>query len=61
MISAIFDILSIIIACGYVYEVRNNAVLKFKISYYEQKLKNRGVDISHVESIKTLKEVVEAE
>ncbi len=55
--SAMFDVLSIIIACGYVYEVRNNSILKFKISYYEQKLKNRNVDISHIESIKTLKEV----
>ena len=59
--NAIFDILTIIIACGYVYEVRNNAVLKFKISYYEQKLKNRDVDISHVESISSLKEVINHE
>ncbi len=29
----------------------------FKIAYYEQKLKNRGVDISHIENI-TLKEVI---
>ena len=28
----------------------------FKISYYEQKLKNRDVDISHIENI-TLKDI----
>mgnify|MGYP001574095769 CR=1 FL=1 len=31
--------------------LRKLAINKFKISYYEQKLKNRNVDISNVEDI----------
>ncbi len=31
--------------------MRDNAVNTYKIAYYEQKLKNRDVDISHIENI----------
>ena len=37
--------------------MRDDAVQMYKIGYYEEKLKNRGVDISHVENI-TLKEIL---
>ena len=36
--------------------LRVGVVNTFKISYYEQKLKNRDVDISHIENI-TLKDI----
>jgi len=37
--------------------LRDGMIKSFKISYYEQKLKNRGVDISSVENI-TLIEIL---
>lgn len=36
--------------------LRAGMISTFKINYYEQKLKNRDVDISHIENI-TLKEI----
>lgn len=32
-------------------EIRLRAIASYKIGYYETKLKNRNVDISHVENI----------
>lgn len=40
--------------------IRNDIVQRFKIGYYEQKLKNRKVDISHVENI-TLRQILKRE
>jgi|ETNvirnome_2_300_1030623.scaffolds.fasta_scaffold01695_7 hypothetical protein len=33
------------------FGVRNDLINSFKIGYYEQKLKNRGCDISYVKNI----------
>ena len=37
--------------------MRDDAIQMYKIGYYEQKLKNRDVDISSVENI-TLKDIL---
>ena len=37
--------------------IQVSAVQTYKIGYYEQKLKSRNVDISHVENI-TIKEIL---
>jgi len=39
----------IIFAC--ILYLRESAINSYKIGYYEQKLKNKNVDISHVENI----------
>jgi hypothetical protein len=41
------------------FSFRRMSIQHFKISYYEAKLKSRGVDISHIEKIKSLKEIRE--
>lgn len=38
------------------FVIRIVMIYAFKIGYYEQKLKNRGIDVSHIENI-TLREI----
>jgi len=45
------ELILILIIAVLVYKL---VVLDFKVSYYEHKLKNRGVDISSVENISLL-------
>ena len=40
-------------------ETQKASILQFKCAYYEEKLLNRGVDISHVKNAKSLKELIE--
>jgi len=47
----------LILLVGNIYLFRREMINTFKIAYYETKLKNRGVDISHVENI-TLREII---
>jgi len=44
-------ILSALLVLSALVNLRAEMISKFKISYYETKLKNRDVDISHVENI----------
>lgn len=53
-----FDLIfTVIMFIGTLFFGRILIIQAFKISYYEQKLINRGVDISHIVNI-TLKEVL---
>lgn len=45
------DYLIILIVIALALYLRESAINSYKISYYEQKLKNRGVDIEHVRNI----------
>ncbi|MBL4800198.1 MAG: hypothetical protein JKY50_22610 [Oleispira sp.] len=43
--------ITLIMAIWILWSVRRMWITDFKIAYYEQKLKNRGVDIGHIENI----------
>lgn len=45
-----YALMGIILISGLI-SLRFGLIKSFKISYYEQKLKNRSVDISHVKNI----------
>lgn len=44
-------ILGFLLVVMVVVNLRREMISSFKIGYYEQKLKNKGEDISHVENI----------
>ena len=46
--SFLFNLLFLI---TFFIDLRGRLVRDFKIGYYEQKLKNRSIDISHIENI----------
>ncbi len=44
-------ILSFLLIVMAIVNLRNGMISSFKIGYYEQRLKNKGEDISHIENI----------
>ena len=50
-------ILDILLLLVLLLMYREAFISSFKISYYETKLKHRGVDIDHVKNIKTIKQI----
>jgi hypothetical protein len=53
----ILMVVSIYLIFFSLYSLRCNWVKDFKISYYETKLENRGVDIEHIKDI-SLREIL---
>ncbi len=50
-------LLSGLLAVSALFNLRSGMISDYKIGYYEEKLKNRDVDISHVKDV-TLREIL---
>ncbi len=44
-------ILSFLLVVMAIVNIRSGMISRFKIGYYEQRLKDKGEDISHIENI----------